>query len=180
MTAEQEKALEQVLLADLGRAIDFVKFAETKNAGMVTLASAWLLAAAAMAANDATAAHVEIRDALVWGTPWVAVAGALALSAFLPKIDLKKLLPHEPNPHSNYLFFGDLRRMRASTAWACIRDRYVTDGGRLSETYFQDLGCQLVINARIAHGKFQRFGWAAWSLGIGVVFIAWNAARLVY
>jgi hypothetical protein len=41
---DNSEQLERILLASLARAIDFVKFAETKNAALLAFASAWALA----------------------------------------------------------------------------------------------------------------------------------------
>jgi hypothetical protein len=41
---ERREAFRQVLSASLARVIDFLKFAETKNAALLTFASAWTFA----------------------------------------------------------------------------------------------------------------------------------------
>ena len=51
-TTEQRETLEGALSSTLSRTIDFLKFAETKNAALLTFASAWLLALASLLASD--------------------------------------------------------------------------------------------------------------------------------
>src|SRR5438270_7192185 len=41
---QQQEALHEVLSSTLPRVIEFLKFAETKNAALLTFASAWILA----------------------------------------------------------------------------------------------------------------------------------------
>jgi hypothetical protein len=43
MKDDQEEAFEKILSTQLGGTIDFVKFAETKNAALLTFSSAWII-----------------------------------------------------------------------------------------------------------------------------------------
>ncbi|WP_439360539.1 hypothetical protein [Bradyrhizobium sp. DASA03007] len=44
MKDDQEDAFEKTLSTQLNRNIDFLKFAETKNAALLTFSSAWIMA----------------------------------------------------------------------------------------------------------------------------------------
>lgn len=41
---DQEEQFEKIMTANLARIVDFLKFAETKNAALLTFCSAWILA----------------------------------------------------------------------------------------------------------------------------------------
>ena len=48
----QKETAEKALGSTLSRTVDFLKFAETKNAALLTFASAWFLALANLIAGD--------------------------------------------------------------------------------------------------------------------------------
>lgn len=50
-STEAEVTYEKVLTANLQRAIDFVKFAEAKNAALLALSSAWVVATLNLGTN---------------------------------------------------------------------------------------------------------------------------------
>lgn len=175
MTEDQANALEPMMIANLARAIDFVKFGEAKNAALLTFASAWLLASANVAVGEAGVA-TEVRLALILGVPFIAVAAFLALISFLPRTDLNALRrAPKTNPRRNYLYFGDLSQLPADNCHQRFSDRFLSAGeGRLNEAYFDDLGCQIIVNSKVAAQKFLLFTWGVRSLilGLGVYAVA--------
>ena len=54
MRDDQEEAFEKILSSQLTRTIDFVKFAETKNAALLTFSSAWIIGAINLLTGQAT------------------------------------------------------------------------------------------------------------------------------
>lgn len=170
MTDEPDKILDQILTANLARAVDFVKFAEAKNAALLTFASGWLLASATVALNTTAQACPEIRLGLSIGAPCLALAAITALSSFLPRINLRALMRSRAET-TNLLFFGDIARLDAAQASEAMRTRYLASlptGRRLSDDYFADLGCQIAINSQIAARKYGQFNWAAGWLFVGL------------
>lgn len=172
MTEDEEKALDQVMTANLSRAIDFVKYAETKNAAVLTFASAWLLASVTAALNPTAAGIPEIQFGLTFGGPFLAASALTALWSLIPRIDLKALMGSREET-SNLLFFGDIAKRKAADVGDAIRDRYVASlplGRRLSDAYFSDLGCQIAVNSQLARKKFHRFHFAVACLfgGLGL------------
>jgi hypothetical protein len=75
-TKEQREALEKTLTGTLSRTVDFLKFAETKNAALLTFASAWLLALANVLASDA--GGKPIPNGNHRHAPWSAVMCSVA------------------------------------------------------------------------------------------------------
>lgn len=180
MTDEQEKALDQIMTANLARTIDFVKFAEAKNAALLTFASGWLLASATVALKPAAQAHAEVRLGLMVGGPFLAMAAITALRSFLPQINLRSLMQSRAET-SNLLFFGDIARLEAAKAGDVMRTRYVASvpaGRRLSDDYFVDLGCQIAINSQIASRKYRQFSWAAFWLFVGLGVYLFSVANM--
>src|SRR5262245_57066815 len=51
---EQQEAFEKLLGSNLARVFDLVRFAETKNAALLTFASAWILAMLNLLSSDRT------------------------------------------------------------------------------------------------------------------------------
>lgn len=180
MTDEDLKSLEPVLIANLSRAIDFVKFGEAKNAALLTFASAWILASVNLAMNPVARAVPQILWGLIYGAPFLFAAAFLAMFSFLPRVDLSKLKGRSSDDPPNLLFFGDLGALPAQEGFSRLAERYRAVGGaRIGEAYFSDLGCQIVVNSRIASGKYKMFRWGVDALLIGLGVYALNAAFLV-
>lgn len=181
MTEEDVKAIEPMMLASLARTIDFVKFGEAKNAALLTFASAWVLASANVAVGEIARDDRAVRTALVFGTPLLAVAAFLALLSFLPRTDLQKLKGKwRTNPPTNYLFFGHLSVLGSDHLHAKLVDRYLSAGhSTLNETYLDDLGCQIIVNAKIAATKFLLFTWGVRATICALVIYAATAATVV-
>lgn len=180
MTEGEAKALEPMMVANLARAIDFVKFGEAKNAALLTFTSAWILASANVAVG-AAADVVVVRVALILGVPFIALAAFLALISFLPRTDLNALrrVP-KINPRPNYLFFGDLSQLPADRCHWRFHERFLTPGeNRLNDAYFDDLGCQIIINSKVAATKFLLFTWGVRSLIVGLTVYTIAAVILV-
>lgn len=161
MTEDDIKTLEPLMLASLARTIDFVKFGEAKNAALLTFTSAWILASANVAIGEVAQDHFAVRIGLQFGVPLLGFAAFLALVSFLPRTDLKALKGHwNPNPKNNYLYFGHLGDFASDELHLRLASRFLTIGqSGLNQDYLDDLGCQIVVNAKIASTKFMLFGW---------------------
>ena len=168
------------MIANLARAIDFVKFGEAKNGLLLTFTSAWMLASANVALSDAAAKSEVLQISLTFGGPLLAISAALALISFLPQVDLAKLRgTSEPNPQPNYLFFEHLSCIPADGLPVRFAARYITsDKANLNEAYHEDLGCQISANSKIASRKFRLFRWGLRFLAAALFIYAVGAARL--
>ncbi len=172
------KALEPVLLANLARAIDFVKFGEAKNAALLTFASAWILASASTVLNPEARAVPQILWGLIWGAPCLAAAAFRAGLSFLPRDSLKGFKDSDPH-EGNLLFFGDLAELKPREGYRRIAERYQVDGDGLSDAYLCDLGCQIVVNSQVARWKFGLFRRGVRALLLGLSIYAVNALLVV-
>jgi hypothetical protein len=113
---EAEEAYEKILVANLGRAIDFLKFAEAKNAGLLALSSAWLLASI----NLECGGHIltgAFRLAVPLALVFALCAALVAAWSFSPKLHLPRFLGGKrAGPHpKNLLYFGDIASVTAKT-----------------------------------------------------------------
>ncbi len=180
MKAEDVKALEPILLTNLTRAIDFVKFGEAKNAALLTFASAWLLASANLVMNPAARGIPRILWGVIYGAPFIGIAVFFAVLSFFPRDSLKSFLPKDPDP-TNLVFFGHLGALEPKEGFQRIADRYLnaTGRGELTEAYLCDLGCQIVVNSKIASWKFSLFRKGVFALLVGLLIYFFHAVLLV-
>ena len=165
---DRGEAYEKILVADLQRVIDFLKFAETKNAALLALSSAWTLATIGL-----ECAGRDLPHCFVYTVPvtliLVLLAALLAALSFFPKLILpaflggKKAGPHSPN----LLFFGDIACMRAKEFEAGVRARYYPDKDEQRDEYLHDLAVQISVNSSITLRKMRLFKW-----GVGFAIAA--------
>lgn len=172
--------------ANHGRMIDFVKFAETKNAALLTFSSVWI---------GAIINLLKSPDELPFGYKY-AFEGALPLLAVAAVICLKSLLPRfldqvykREDDVVNLLYFGDIIKGGVKDYPDMAKKEYMpADGESATATYLHDLGVQTAIQASIAHRKFKFFHWAGSLVLIAFVIMAlpptmalggWVAERLL-
>jgi hypothetical protein len=72
---DQQEAFEKLLGRNLARVFDLVRFAETKNAALLTFASAWILAMLNLLSSDRTLAG--------FASAFLAALPLFALAAFV-------------------------------------------------------------------------------------------------
>ena len=164
MTNEEEVLIEGCLRDTLTRTSDWVKFAETKNAALLTFASAWLLALGNLALGPNQIPEAS-RTAISWAAPFVFLGAITALVAILPQIKLRK-----SGTGSNPLFYDHVHAKTGADLLSAIQARYtLTPGQKFSATYLEDLAEQLSKNSHIASRKFRLFTWGATSVLVSIL-----------
>jgi hypothetical protein len=154
------EAYEKILTANLQRAIDFVKFAETKNAALLALASAWVVASINIESSGKA-----IPSGFSTSVPLTLLvsvcAGCTAMISFLPKLHLPKFLGgRRAGPHpKNLLYFGDICTLPIKTLEQDLHARYLPDGKGPRDEYIHDLIVQISVNSEIALRKMHLFLW---------------------
>jgi uncharacterized protein with PQ loop repeat len=113
---EQDSGLEKVLSANLARVMDMLKFAETKNAALLTFSSAWVIALFTFLTSDKITSEV-VKTCAAAGLPLFLLAVIITLFTFIPqtvlnkffgkKTKLRKKKQSSAVSHNNLLFFGD-------------------------------------------------------------------------
>lgn len=157
MTGSQEP-YEKLLLANLQRTLDFLRFAEAKNAALVALGSGWFVASLNLECSGKPL-PIGFGHAILIAMLLALGAVAVALLSFLPRLQVSGFLggrragPHAPN----LLYFGDLATIPINSLDSELRNRYFSDAISLSDTYYKDLTIQLSINSDIAKRKMLLF-----------------------
>jgi len=176
MDAEkQREALGKGLADTLSRTVDFLKFAETKNAALLAFASAWLLALANLLASERPLSD-SIRQSGFAALLLFALAALLSLFSFLPRLKLN-VFHRDPDRDKSLLFFGDVAEYETSTYAQKFRERYATNPELLvSDEYFHDLAVQISANSKIALRKYTIFNWAAVLIMLALIQMAYIGA----
>ena len=167
MTQEKgRKAFSDVLSNTLARVTDFLKFAETKNAALLTFASAWTFAAFSTLTGERAPVGVvggAFRLALVL----FAMAAVVMVVSFLPKLNLYAF-HRDPAQPKNLLYFGHIAEFDTAVFRLRVQERYLAQGEQpITDEYLDDLMVQISANSKITRRKFIMF-----NVGAGLVLLA--------
>jgi hypothetical protein len=181
LMAGQAEAYDKILTANLQRALDFVKFAEAKNAALLALASGWVLAILNLYNGQKT---IPSQFTLTLKLALVMALGAalLAMFSFSPRLNLPTFLGGQrAGPHArNLLYFGDIRTLPIESSQEELHARYWPEDANkpFRDEYFNDLAVQIHVNSDIAVLKMRLFrvglmliALAAFSLLISAIFL---------
>ncbi len=149
---DQQEAFERALTSTLTRAVDFLKFAEAKNAALLTFASAWILGSVNLL-NGSSPLTPDWRASFIAALPFFAAGALVVIVSFLPKTLLSRF-HKDPEQAKALLYFGDA----ASFAPAAYRDRvreryYPPEGESATRNYLDDLSIQIAVNSQITSRK---------------------------
>ncbi|NNH83573.1 hypothetical protein HLH89_21430 [Rhizobium laguerreae] len=102
---DQQEAYEKLMSANHGRMMDFVKFAETKNAALLTFSSVWIGAIINLlkSPDDLPFGYTYAFEAAL---PLLAIAAVICLKSLLPRF-LNQVYKREDDV-VNLLYFGDI------------------------------------------------------------------------
>lgn len=165
---DQQEAYEKLMSANHGRMIDFVKFAETKNAALLTFSSVWIGALISLLKSPEDLPF-SYGNALVIAL--ILLFFAACLISLLPRF-LKHVYKRE-DERKNLLYFGDIHESGVKDYPAMAEKEYrPLEGDSASPTYLHDLAVQTAIQASIAHRKFKFFHWAATLVLLAFVVMA--------
>lgn len=152
---DQQDSFEKHLSANHSRMTDLVKFAETKNAALLTFCSVWMGSIIVML-RSADELPMGYRTAFLVVLPFLAIAAVITLISFLPR-----LLHHYHRPaeaSNNLLYFSDVAKISTDRFGEALRERYFpSEGQSATEAYLDDLALQAAIQAKIAQRKFTFF-----------------------
>ncbi len=177
---EQQEAFEKLLSATLTRTIDFVKFAEAKNAALLTFSSAWILAGITLASNPQLQ---EWKTVFVAGTMTFVIAAATSICSFLPKTNLAKLHA-DPEQSKSLLYFGDIASFGSAGVYKeRVNTRYMPpENMSATQAYLDDLAVQIHVNSKRATEKFNFFNIGARVSLAGISIITtpiWHSVFLI-
>lgn len=165
----EDEALEKALSGNLARINDWLRFAETKNAALLTFSSAWLVAICSIWSNDR--APLAIKISMLVAAPSVIVAALIALVSLLPRIQNKSSKDTAQQlTTQNLLFHGNLANLDIATSSNVLRNRYRPGIGKeVSGNHIQDLCTQIVETSVITKTKFTLFTNGAKSILVALV-----------
>ena len=166
---QRREAFGGILSASLARVVDFLKFAETKNAALLTFASAWTLALINLLTGDR--APAGILGAALWlALILFSATAAVAVISFLPKLNLHAL-HRDPMQPNNLLYFGHVAECDTAVFQRRVRERYLAQEDQaITDEYLDDLTIQISANSKIAHVMF--------NVGAALILIALLALAL--
>jgi hypothetical protein len=164
---------ERLLTANLARVIDLLKFAEAKNAALLTFASVWAIAIHNVLVNSRSLTDAD-TTALGLARCLFIVSILVAVCSFLPKLRPESF-HRNPDKPKNLLFYGDIASFSLlDTFRARLHEAYRVDGNPAAgERYLDDLVAQIWINSCIARRKNTFF-----SIGALIAFVGIGIAML--
>lgn len=166
---DQEEMYEKLMAANLARTVDFIKFAETKNAALLTFCSAWMLGIASLLSSG-KAIPLFVDSGFRLSFIFFALGACVAITSFLPRLSLRQSVS-TPIVKS-MLYFGDIATLPADSFAAEARRRYMPpDGHSITEAYATELSDQISANSRIALRKMRLFNWGARSVLLAVFML---------
>jgi hypothetical protein len=172
--AKARSEAEDHLLQMLQMVNEWLRFAETKNAGLVAVSGVGLVALLTYVADLKGFAWWEGGALFVGGVLWL-FATLLATVSFLPRMDLLNVLSRvsgTPTDSDNLYYYAHLAQLEAETLLTALGIGSVPDGPRYR--FEKDLANQVIANSRITNEKLELFQWATicWCIGLLIVAIS--------
>jgi hypothetical protein len=156
---------EKLLSSSLARILDLLKFAETKNAALLTFASAWTVGLVNVLRN--LPPPDRNHDSLFYAIVLFIGAAIVSISSLLPRANLSRF--YTPVARSQgLLFLGDISQFDTDEFVKRARARYLgTNEQSIRDEYLHDLAVQISVTSQIAHRKFRAF-----NVGVVLALIA--------
>lgn len=168
---DQEDQFEKIMSANLARTVDFLKFAETKNAALLTFCSAWILAILGALASQKPLPEF-ITAGLRLSLPFFAAGAWIAITSFLPKLSIREFF-RVHRQGENMLYFGDIETIPIEEFVQRTQQRYFPkDNHSITDDYVHDLSIQIAVNSRIVARKMRLFSWGARSVLLALFWLA--------
>jgi hypothetical protein len=162
--------IEAKLLDNLNRVSDWLKYAETKNTGILAFSAA-VIAAIMGFLGSSFKIQPEWRIGLFTGACFLAVACLLAVWSFIPKTKIFFKDRGAPAETDNLYFYGHLCKYNPQQLVETMARLYYDNNQSLMTRNNIDIATQIVVNSGIAMDKYQIFKLAAWIVLIGLLSI---------
>ena len=172
---KQQENFEKLLSTHHGRMIDFVKFAETKNAALLTFCTVWIGSIITLL-RSGEGLPMGYNQAFVAALPFLVAAALWSLRSFLPRsLDA---IHRDPERVKSLLYFADIASFKPEQYAQRFRERYGSSEGYLyTERYLDDLIVQTHAQAEIAHRKFKAFNVSALLVLLSFGILAFPVTR---
>lgn len=164
---DQQEAYDKLLTASLGRIVDFNKFAEAKNAAILTFMSVWLLAAYSYVVREPPVADLT-KGFLTCSMFFFLLSTLTAIYSFIPKLFIHSVT-RTAQANSNLLYFGDISDIRSQDFNGYVASRYMpANDSSTTDEYLHDLTEQILAVSIIARRKFNLFNISVLFTGTGI------------
>ena len=169
--AHSHDEVEQRLLSILAMVNDWLKFAETKNAGIVGFGAA---GAAVIGSFLNRSDDTVLVAGLAVAVALMAISVLVGLSSFFPRTSLARLLTHDagkPDESDNLYYYGHLAKYAPAALVEAIARDYAQTGFTdvVHARSRNDLAAQIIVNSRITLAKLELFGIATWLFAASAV-----------
>lgn len=169
---DQQEAYEKLLSATLVRAIDFVKFAEAKNAALLTFSSAWILSSVTLVFGNSPLQAGGLKTAFIIALPLFILSAVVSVISFFPRTALSRF-HKDPERQKALLYFGDAAEFSPASYRDRMHERYLPpDGCSATQNYLDDLAIQANVNSSIALRKFNFFKAGAFIVLIALLILS--------
>jgi hypothetical protein len=171
--SEQAEPFEKILSTSLQRVVDFLKYSEAKNAALLTISSAWIVASLSLLVGD-KALPRGIEAGFILAVLFFAGSAALAMISFFPQINLSWFIDRQLGKYraKNLIYFGDIATMSTSNFEDAARKRYWPHEEQfVRDEYLYDLSVQIAVNSQIANNKLRLFRYGLYSLTLGATIL---------
>lgn len=155
---------------------DWLKFAETKNVGIVGLAGSsltFIIVALGFLQTEGLTTGPGV--ALTGGGLLLALSLLAGVWSFQPATSIPAWMrPHRDSPHQddNLFYFGHAAKYAPRALAEAIARRYERQAAPDLWELHDDLAAQLIVNARITLQKLKLFRWAVVLFGVGALLAA--------
>ena len=155
---------------------DWLKFAETKNVGIVGLAGSGLtFIVVALGFLRAEGVTPGAGMALTLASVLMALSLLAGVWSFMPATSTPRwmrLQVGEPRPDDNLYYFGHAAKYAPGPLAEAVARRYERQAEPAVTDLHHDLAAQLVVNARITLQKLRLFRWAVLLFAAGALLAA--------
>lgn len=162
--------------------VDWVKFAEAKNAVILAFSGAGITAIVTSLSTTSKLPQ-SLYIGFLTSIVFLCITSLVCAISFLPKTDLEYIVWLNKKPSKklgktiikdtdNLYYFGDLQKYNSMELLEAINKHYFE--GQIQLPYkneYLDIANQIVINSQIASMKFQLSGVSAWLLIISMCSI---------
>lgn len=164
--------MEERLRYVLSLCIDWVKYAEKKNAALLVASSGLVLSLIGRFPDKTFSAGIR---ACFWiGCVSMVLSAVICLISFIPEIEFPWIgSRRKTSSEDNLFFFGHIADYSASEL---VDVFYRGENLQPAANKLQlDLAGQIIVNAKISLRKFRLFTVAFWLATLGVAFLMWAA-----
>lgn len=142
----------------LSKVVDWVKYAEAKNAVLVVFDSSLLIALLSLLADKQNTFLIPCWYIII-SIVLLIVSAALSLFSFMPILKIIHFNNTNKTEELNLFHFGDIAQINAETYIDLLKIRYGFD---CCSEIDKDLANQILVNSRVAVYKLRIFRIALW------------------